>query len=141
MMLAMADHAAFDPAEDEPVLRLVHPMPGFPAAEAFELVPVDESGVLARFRSVDHAGAQFLVVPAEPFFPSYAPEIDDDVAAELGIDAGSEVLVLLIVHAAETLAETTVNLRAPLLVEVASRRAVQVILEDADLALAAPLLG
>jgi len=51
------------------------------------------------------------------------------------------VLVLLIVHAAESLAASTVNLRAPLLVDLVTRRAAQVILEDVSLPLAVPLLG
>ena len=39
------------------------------------------------------------------------------------------------------LADTTVNLRAPLVINTATRRACQVILGDAALPLAAPLLG
>lgn len=139
MMLAMADRVVADLPAASPVLELAHPIAGFPEARDFELVPVEEGSVLAHFRAVDNPAAQFLVVPAPVLFPAYAPEIDDESAAVLGLDADTEVLVLLIVHAAETLVETTVNLRAPLLVNVDSRRAAQVILDDVSLPLAAPL--
>ena len=130
-------------AMDLPVIELAHPMPGFPADERFALVRLDDDGVLHGFRSLDSEDLQFVVVPPAPFYPDYAPEIADEVAAELGIDESTadDVLVLLVVRAGATLAETTVNLRAPLVVNPATRRASQVILDDAALPLAAPLVA
>lgn len=126
---------------DLPVIDLVSPLPGFPEDDAFTLVRLDETGTLCRLRSLSHDGLQFLVVPAVTFFPDYAPVVADDVVEALEIAAAADVLVLLIVRAAATLAETTANLRAPLLVNVKTRKAAQVVLDDADLPLAAPLLG
>lgn len=126
---------------DIPVIELAHPMPGFPDDERFALVRLDEDGMLLGFRSLDSEDLQFVVVPPAPFYPDYAPEIGDDLVADLGIDpaAADDVLVLLVVRAGATLAETTVNLRAPLVVNPATRRASQVVLDDAALPLAAPL--
>ncbi|GEB11981.1 flagellar assembly protein FliW [Pimelobacter simplex] len=130
-------------AMDIPVIELAHPMPGFPADERFALVRLDDTGVLHGFRSLDSDDLQFVVVPPAPFYPDYAPEIADDVADELGIssDSADDVLVLLVVRAGATLADTTVNLRAPLVVNPATRRASQVILDDVALPLAAPLVA
>jgi flagellar assembly factor FliW len=130
-------------AIDIPVIELAHPMPGFPDDARFALVQLDDDGVLHGFRSLDSDDLQFVVVPPAPFFPDYAPEIGDAVVTELGIspDAAGDVLVLLVVRAGASLADTTVNLRAPLVVNPATRRASQVILEDADLPLAAPLVA
>lgn len=126
---------------DIPVIELAHPMPGFPDDARFALVRLDDDGVLHGFRSLDSEDLQFVVVPPAPFFPDYAPEIGDDVVTELGIvpEAAGDVLVLLVVRAGASLADTTVNLRAPLVVNPVTRRASQVILDDADLPLAAPL--
>lgn len=128
---------------DIPVIELAHPMPGFPDDGRFALVRLDEDGVLLGFRSLDSEDLQFVVVPPAPFYPDYAPEIGDDVVSELGIEpaAAEDVLVLLVVRAGATLADTTVNLRAPLVVNPATRKASQVILDDADLPLAAPLVA
>lgn len=127
--------------ETAPMLTFVHPLLGFPDQTEYDLVRIDEEGPLSRLQSAHSERAQFLVVPAATFFPSYAPTVGDDVVDDLGIESADDVLVLLIVHAAETLAATTVNLRAPVLVNTANRRAAQVILDDADLPVAAPLLG
>lgn len=128
-------------ATDIPVIELVHPLPGFPQEQRFALVRLDEDGVLMAFRSLEREDLQFVVVPPSPFYPDYAPEIGDDVVADLAIDDASDALVLLVVHAGAGLSDTTVNLRAPLVINTATRRASQVILDDADLPLSAPLVG
>lgn len=126
---------------DLPVIELVSPIPGFPEDDAFTLVRLDEDGILCRLQSLRHDRLQFLVVPAVTFFPDYAPEVDDDAVEALGIESAADVIVVLIINAAATLAETTANLRAPLLINTRSNRAAQVILDDISLPIAAPLLG
>jgi len=126
---------------DLPVIDLVSPLPGFPEDDSFTLVRLDETGTLCQLQSLSHEALQFLVVPAITFFPDYAPVVGDDVVDALEIASADDVLVLLIVRAGASLADTTANLRAPLLVNLKSRKAAQVVLEDADLPLAAPLLG
>jgi flagellar assembly factor FliW len=139
--MAKSSAAAANVQPDLPVIELVHPLPGFPDTHRFTLEPLDATGVLSALRSLDRPDLQFLVVPPSGFHPSYAPEIDDESAAELGLTSAEQALVLLVVHAGPDLASTTVNLRAPLVVNIATSRAAQVILEDVSLPVAAPLLG
>ena len=141
MMMAVAMQTDAPSVQDLSAIELVHPMPGFPEDHRFELVHLDDGGVLGALRSLDHDGLQFLVVPAAHFYPDYEPVVSDETVLDLGISAAEEVLVLLVVHAGADLASTTVNLRAPLLVNTGTLKAAQVILEDADLAIAAPLVG
>jgi flagellar assembly factor FliW len=124
-----------------PAIELAHPFPGFPAQRRFALVALDEDGVLCQLRSLDDPSLRFLVMPPVAFFPDYAPEVGDDVVADLGITSADDVVVLLVINAGATLAETTANLMAPVIVNTATRRASQVILDDPDLPLAAPLMG
>lgn len=126
---------------DVPVIEMVQAMPGFPDHLRFALVRLDEEGVLHSLRSLSGDGPQFIVVPPAPFYPDYAPEVDDEVVADLGIESSDDVLVLLVVHAGDSLAETTVNLRAPLLINLVTRRASQIVLDDPELPLAAPLVA
>jgi flagellar assembly factor FliW len=141
MMGAMTQRAATE--GDVPVIELVHPMPGFPDDGRFALVQLDDDGVLHGFRSLDSEGLQFVVIPPAPFVPDYAPELADDVAGELGLSSGNagDVIVLLVVRAGATLADTTVNLRAPLVINTVTRRASQVVLDDHDLSITAPLVA
>lgn len=141
MMLAVATYDETRSVQELPTIELVEAMPGFPADFRFELEHLDDEGVLGQLRSLDRDGHQFLVVPAAHFFPTYEPVISDETVAALGIEAVEDVLVLLIVHAAQSLADTTVNLRAPLLVNTSTSKAAQVILDDSDLPVAASLIG
>lgn len=123
-----------------PAIELVHPLPGFPGHRRFALVQLDEDGVLCQLRSLEEPGLRFLVMPPSPFFPDYAPEVSDEVVADLQIGSADDVVVLLVLNAGTSLESTTANLMAPVLVNTATRRASQVILDDADLSLAAPLV-
>jgi flagellar assembly factor FliW len=124
-----------------PVIDLVHPLPGFPDQRRFALVQLDEDGVLCQLRSLDDPSLRFLVVTPVAFFPDYAPEVGDDVVADLQIESADDVIVLLVLNAGESLATTTANLMAPVVVNTVTRRASQVILDDPDLPIAAPLVA
>lgn len=124
-----------------PVIEMVRPMPGFPDQQRFALVNLDGAGDLCSLTSLDEPGLRFLVVPPAGFFPDYAPEVDDTVVADLGIEDAADVLILVVLNPGSSLAETTANLAAPILVNPGSRRAGQVILDEPGLPVAAPLLG
>ncbi|GGM60864.1 flagellar assembly protein FliW [Dactylosporangium sucinum] len=116
-----------------PVIDFVAPMPGFPDDRRFVLVRLDEVGMLYALTSVDSTGLRFLVVPPAQFFPDYAPEVDDDTLAALGVGDQADVLVLLVVTAGDGAEHATVNLMAPIVLDQRSRRAVQLVLGKSGL--------
>lgn len=126
---------------DLQAIELVQPMPGFPDHRRFALVQLDDDGVLCQLQSLEDPALRFLVMSPVPFFPDYAPEVGDDVVADLGIDSADDVIVLLVLNAGETLSTTTANLVAPVVVNATTLRARQVILDDPSLSLAAPLVA
>ncbi len=124
-----------------PVIELVQPMPGFPGHRRFALVQLDEDGVLCSLRSLDDPELRFLVVPPVRFFPDYAPEVGDAVVADLAVESVDDVLLLVVLTAGSSMADTTANLLAPVLINTANRRAAQVILDDSELPVARPLVA
>lgn len=128
---------------DLPVLEFADGIPGFPAATRFVLVRLDDAGLVLDLQSVDDPSARFVVVPSVAFFPEYAPEIDDVTARRLGLadldTADGAALVLLVVTVGASLAESTANLMAPIVVNTAAQTAAQVVLDDPSLSLRAPL--
>ena len=127
--------------DDIQTIELAQPMPGFPEHRRFVLVRVDEEGLLCELTSLSNPELRFLVAAPGPFFPEYEPVVGDDVVELLDIKEASEVLLLLVLTAGATLADTTANLLAPVLVNTRTHRAAQVILDDSGLPVAAPLLG
>jgi flagellar assembly factor FliW len=126
---------------DLPVIELVHAMPGFPDVRHFALVELDDGGLLSALHAVEHPDLRFLVVPPHAFFPDYAPVVDDATVADLGIASADEVQVLVILTAGDSLADTTANLLAPVLINTTNRRACQVILDDTAHSVSTPLVA
>jgi flagellar assembly factor FliW len=141
-MSAPSSAAGFPTQPDSgelPVLEMVRPLPGFPDRRRFALARLDETGLLCELRSLEEPDLRFLVVPPAMFFPDYAPEIDDEVADLLDSQDARDLLVLSVVTLGDTPDTATANLLAPLILNHRTRRAVQVLLEDPELPLRAPL--
>lgn len=115
-----------DPSLGLPTITMAVPMAGFPAHRDFVLVRLNDDGLLYALTSVDNPELRFLVAPPEPFFPEYAPEIDNAVFAALNTKDPDRVLLLTVITAGEN--ETTANLLAPIVVDRDSMRAMQVVL-------------
>jgi len=128
-------------ASDVPVIEMRGGLLGFPDMTRFALIKMNDEGLVYRLQSLESEAVNFVVVPAMPFFPNYSPVVDDDVADRFNLAAGADVLVLLIVTLGESFKQSTVNLMAPVLLDPAGQVAEQVIIENADLSVRAPLMA
>lgn len=125
-------------------VTMIEPMAGFDADVDFTLSAIDEAGMLQSLRSVRDPQLRFVLSPAEVFFASYRDSLTDIIAAPvadaLGIEpAGAQLQMYVMLTIGTSLADTTANLRAPLVVDRGTGRAVQVILDDDALPLRQPL--
>jgi len=116
---------------DMPIIDMAVPMPGFPAHRQFVLVRLNDEGLLYAFTSIDDPNLRFLVAPPEPFFPDYAPEIENEVFAALNTKDPDRLLLMVVITAGVN--ETTANLLAPIVVDRDSMRAMQVVLTGSNL--------
>lgn len=119
-------------------LHLLEPLPGLPGRTEYTLQALDDIGVLFAIRSDLNDGPQvrlFLVSP-HMFFPTYSPRLPQNV---LDTTASEERVLFVVVRPADHDGQVpTANLLAPLVVDAASGRAVQVVLDE-DLPLRAPV--
>ncbi len=114
-----------------PTIHLAAPMPGFPAHRRFALVRLNEEGLLYAFTSIDNPELRFLVVPPDPFFADYTPEIPDEALALLGYPDAEDLLLMLVITAGKE--ATAANLMAPIVINQVNRMAVQVVLSGSDM--------
>ena len=125
-------------AVELPALHFVGPVAGFPSHRSYVLMEIDPASMVCALRSLDDPDVRFLVLPPGPLFPDYAPEISDDWAETLELTRAEDALVLVIVNPGTSIADATVNLMAPIVINTVTLRAAQVVLAE-DLPLRAPL--
>lgn len=132
------DTMTTDPTTTVGSLRLTEGLVGFPAATAYEVRAVADG--LVDLVPTDDDGPSFVAADAGAWFPAYHPEIDDQTADRLGLTDAADALVLLIVTVAADLAASTVNLLAPVVVNIRTGVAEQVVLTGTEFPVRARLL-
>ncbi|MCR4679486.1 MAG: flagellar assembly protein FliW [Lachnospiraceae bacterium] len=106
---------------------------GFPEYCDYALIHDSEQGNNAGIRwmqSIDEPGFALPVMDPLIVTEDYNPEVDDEVLKPIGKIDPEEILVLVTVTVPKDLKKMSVNLRAPIVINVTERKAVQIILED-----------
>jgi flagellar assembly factor FliW len=120
------------------VLTFIDPVPGLEALTRFTLSRVEDCADLYTLRSVDAPDTRLFLLDPSAFFPDYAPHVDEALLARLGPDGG-EPVVLVVLRPGTGDQPHTVNLLAPILVNLPAGTAVQTVLDE-DWPLRAPLV-
>lgn len=128
-------------AEDS-ILEFRSGIPGFPAMTRYTLVSHSDSTNFVWLQSIEDADLAFLLVDPIAYEPSYDPQLPDDWNKDLEVSEKDEVVLMCVsrIPPGKPL-EATVNLAAPIVVNVSKRIAAQVILETDDFPVRHPLFG
>ncbi len=124
---------------DLPLIEFVTDVPGLPGMSTCALVALDDAGALFTLRSLLDPDLRLVVAAPPMLFADYQVDIDDDTVALLGLEGPDDALVLVVVTLGASLATSTANLLAPIVINTRTRRALQVVLSGTDQPLRAPL--
>ncbi|MGM0754081.1 MAG: flagellar assembly protein FliW [Bacillota bacterium] len=124
-------HGAID-IHSEEVLIFDHGIPGFGEEKQFILLPLPENEWFHILQSVATPQLGFVVTDPFVFFKEYDFELDQASVELLENPSEKEVQVLSILTVRETLHESTANLQAPIIINLANRKGKQVILNNTD---------
>lgn len=116
---------------DDKMISFPNGIVGFPDLKDFALIHDEEQG--------DQAGIRWMQSVQEPNFAmpvinplvvkeDYNPMVDDELLSVIG--AGENILVMTTITVPTDLSKMSVNLKAPFVINVDTRKAVQVVLED-----------
>ena len=111
---------------------------GFPDQVRYAMVAAEADGFYTWLQSMDEPSLVFLAVVPAPFFPDFAPSIRDEDCAEIGLTDPEDAQLLCLVTVADD--KVTANLLGPIVLNVRTRLARQVVLTDADLTTRAPIV-
>ncbi|MGM0841691.1 MAG: flagellar assembly protein FliW [Bacillota bacterium] len=118
--------------KSEDVLTFEHGIPGFGEEKQFVLLPLPANEWFLILQSVKTPELGFVVTDPFVFFKEYDFELDQASVELLEHPSEKEVQVLSILTVRETLHESTANLQAPIIINLANRKGKQVILTNTD---------
>jgi len=125
--------------EDEEIITFPKGLPGFADAKDFVLLPLEEDSPFLVLQSVEKEELAFITLEPVSFLKDYEFEISEATQELLKLESEEDVGVLVIVTLKEKLKDMTVNLAAPIVVNVRENLARQVILDQEVYPLRHPL--
>lgn len=130
-----ADTRLFGEVEiaDDKIITMETGMIGFPDMRKFALIYDEEKGsktTVRWFQSMDDPQVAFPVMDPTVIKPDYNPMVSDEILAPLGDlnDDNSFILVTLTVPS--KIEEMSINLKAPIVINIENNKGVQLIVED-----------
>ncbi len=117
---------------EEKIITMRSGILGFEHLTRYVILVQNEKVPLRWFQSLDDPAVAFIVVDPLLVRPEYQPEVDDGDSESLGITTPEEVAVLAVVTIRPRPFSMSVNLRAPIVVNVAKRTASQIVLHDSS---------
>ena len=134
-----SEHLGSVEVDESSVIELPGGILGFPDQRRYAIVAADDSGLYSWLQSLDEPELAFLAVVPTPFFPAYEPVIPDEDCATIGLTDPGDAQVLCLVTVGED--AVTANLLGPVVLNVRTRMARQVVLTDSSLSTRAPIAG
>ena len=120
--------------DEDKIITLDKGMIGFPHLKKFTLIFDKEkkraSSSIMWLQSMDEPEIAFPVMQPNELKPDYAPSVTDEMLIPLGILTEENTYILVTLTAAVDKRDTTVNLKAPLVINTDTKKGCQVIVED-----------
>lgn len=118
--------------DDSKIIRFPGGIIGFPEMTDFALIHDEEKGKDAPIRWLQSLQeTQFAMPVMDPLMVAvdYNPQVDDELLKPIEMVDFEEVLVLVTVSVPKDLTKMSVNLQAPIVINVENKKAAQVIVD------------
>lgn len=120
--------------EEDKIITLENGMIGLPEYQKFALIFDEEKGMKSSsvmwFQSMDDPQTAFPVMQPNTVKTDYNPTVNDEVLSPLGELNEDNTYVLVTLTASADVKETSVNLKAPIVINTDTRKGCQIIVED-----------
>ncbi|WP_270941258.1 flagellar assembly protein FliW [Romboutsia lituseburensis] len=114
-------------------------IPGFEEYKYFRLSNIENNENLKMITSKDDLKIGFVCISPFEVKKDYEINLSDEIINELNIEKPENVLVLNIITLGKTLETSTVNLKAPLIINIKNSKGKQLILQDDKYKIKEPL--
>jgi len=115
---------------EEDIITFNFGMPGFPNLQKFVLLPIDVGLPLAILQSTEQEEIGFVVAYPFAFKNDYLFDISEEDKDELQIEKEEDVIVYSIMTLKDSIPESTINLLAPVVININKKLGKQIVLQD-----------
>lgn len=118
--------------EEQKQIYFANGIPGFPDEKQFVLLDVPSNPVFQILQSVQSTYAAFFVINPFLLYKDYSFDLDDNTIETLQIKSEDEVVILSIVTLKDPFHSSTINLKAPIVINSNQMLGKQYILNQED---------
>lgn len=116
--------------DEQEIISFEFGLPGFPELQKFVLLSLDADLPLVVLQSTEQAEIGFVVAYPFAFKKDYAFDISDEDKEDLQIEKEEDVITYSIVTLKESFPESTLNLLAPVVINMNKKLGKQIVLHD-----------
>lgn len=124
--------------KDEDVIYFNNGIPAFEAEHQFIIIGNEEKNPFAFLQSIMTKDLVLTITDPFTFYHDYEFELDEQTKEKLEIDDVKNVVVWNILSIPEEFQKATINLKAPIIINIANKKGKQIILKE-DFPIKAPL--
>lgn len=139
MLKAQTKYYGEQEIDENEIVTFFSGLPGFKEEKQFIFQPFGEAFFILQ--SVKHAEVAFIVTSPFLFFDDYTIDLPDRFTEQLGIRSENEAAVWVIVSIRRPFVESTVNLRAPIVINTRKNIGKQYIPDESPYGLQEPLMS
>ena len=120
--------------DEDAIIDFETGLPGFTEAKRFTLVEDKEhlTGVFCCLQSVDDPALAFTLLDIFSVMPEYNPLVDKREISDIGEYEKEDLDIYNILCMADNIVDVTVNLKAPIVVNVKTKKGKQVIVDNEE---------
>ena len=119
--------------EEKELIHIFNGLIGFESYNKYLPIPFqEEDDSLISLQCLEDEDLSFILMNPFSICQDYSPKLSDQELKELGAESADDISYYVISVIRESVAQSTVNLKAPLAVNAINRQAKQVILEQAE---------
>ena len=115
-------------------------IPGLEEYKEFEISQLGTSNKFKMITSVEESNIGFVAVSPFEVNKDYEIDLNDEIIKQLQIKEPKDVLVLNLITLGRTLEKSTVNLKAPVIINIKNNKGKQLILQDDKYSMKEPLM-
>jgi flagellar assembly factor FliW len=125
--------------KEKDIITFKRGIPGFQNLKKFIIFAAEENKLFYILQSIEDLSVGIVLVSPFNVVKEYEFELNDDRLKELNIKSEEDVLVLNTVTLSSKLENITVNLKAPLVININEKIGEQIILDDVNYSIKHPL--